>query len=93
MMRFFLLSAGLMLAPSAQAGEADRCLAVATMALRAASAAEAGISLPDFAATVPDPSRTATGIILVAYGLYIIGGDAPRMIAAEIYDGCMGEDA
>ena len=37
-------------------------------------------------------SRTASGTILVAYGLYLIGGDEPRAIAVEIYDGCIAED-
>ena len=89
-----LLSAGLMLAPSAQASERESCLAVANLALRAASAAEAGMSLPDFADRLPahDLPRTAIGIILVAYGLYLIGGDEPRAIAVEIYDGCIAED-
>lgn len=89
-----LLSAGLMLAPCAQASERESCLAVANLALRAASAAEAGMSLPDFADSLPahDLSRTASGIIIVAYGLYLIGGDEPRAIAVEIYDGCIAED-
>ncbi|WP_313534543.1 hypothetical protein, partial [Haematobacter sp.] len=93
-MKFITLAlAGLMLAPCAYAGDQEKCLAAATMALRAASAAQAGISLPDFADTLParDMSQMVSGIILVAYGLYLIGGDEPRAIAAEIYDGCMGE--
>lgn len=93
MIRLALIATAIALAPSAQAGDADRCMAVATLALRSASAAEAGVTLVDFAGTLPDLPRSMIGIILVAYGLYLIDGDAPRMIAAEIYDGCMGEDA
>ena len=89
-----LLSAGLMLAPCAQASEHETCIAVADLALRAASAAEAGVSLPAFTESISggEMAPQIAGIVMIAYGIYLLG-DEPRAIAAEIYDGCMGEDA
>ena len=90
-----LLSAGLMLAPSAQASERESCLAVANLALRAASAAEAGVSLTAFAESLPPSVMVpqVEGIVMIAYGIYLLGDEAPRQIAWEIYSDCMGEDA
>ena len=90
-----LLSAGLMLAPCAQASERESCLAVADLALRAASAAEAGVSLTAFAESLPPSVMVpqVAGIVMIAYGIYLLGDEAPRQIAWEIYSDCMGEDA
>lgn len=90
-----LLSAGLMLAPSAQAAETqdDRCMGVAEYALRSASAAEAGVPLFTFLSIVaPEgPSKEELGTIFIAYGIYLLNSKEPMTIAANLYNVCMGE--
>ena len=92
-----LLSAGLLLASSAQAFDrTDLCGQLSKLALRSAQLQRTGEGLVQTIQQIVPPDeedsmqRFIAGVVLVGYGTAMMGGD-PTEMATEFYYSCMGE--
>lgn len=92
-----LLSAGLLLASSAQAFDrTDLCGQFSNLVLRAAQSQRSGEGLVQTIQKIVPPDeddriqRVLAGAVLIGYGTAMMGHD-PTETATEFYYGCMGE--